>query len=87
MLYSRSIMPPAERNATMIDRRETDAGGWCALPLWIVSQRVREVMKRRGFKGWGYQPVLETGTPLHHEYMRLWSEALERIAVNPRNLF
>ena len=115
MLYSRSIMPPAERNATMIDQRATGASGWRMLgaltydfngheqildfnrtaedlsnhhlPLWIVTQRVREVMERRGFKGWGYQPVLETGTPLHDEYMRLWTEALERIAVNPRNFF
>jgi hypothetical protein len=55
------------------------------LPLWIVSQRVREVVARRGFKGWAYRPVLEKGTPLHQEYTRLWAEALERIAVNPRN--
>ena len=115
MLYSGSIMPDADRGATMIDQRSTDAGGWRELgaltydfdggqppadfnrtaenfgsnqlPFWIVSQRVRDVMKRRGFKGWGYLPVLEKGTPLHTEYTRMWQEALDRIAVNPRNTF
>jgi hypothetical protein len=57
------------------------------LPFWIVSQRVREVMTKRKFKGWGYQPVLEKGTPLHQEHTRLWAEALQRISVNPRNFF
>ena len=57
------------------------------LPLLIVSQRVRDVMTRRGFKGWGYRPVLERGTPLHQTYLRLWSEALERVGINARNRF
>lgn len=57
------------------------------LPFWIVSQRVREVMARRKFKGWGFMPVLEKGTPLHAEYTRLWEEALQRINANPRNHF
>ena len=115
LLYSPSIMPEAERDATTIDQRETDAGGWRELgaltysftgkeklhdfnrtaenwgsnhlPFWIVSRRVREVVTRRRFKGWGYLPVLEKGTPLHQAYTRLWAEALERIAVNPRNFF
>jgi len=55
------------------------------LPLWIVSQRVREVVTRRKFKGWAYRPVLEKGTPLHSEYTRMWSEAIERISVSPNN--
>ncbi|HEX6164559.1 MAG TPA: hypothetical protein VFZ31_14410, partial [Vicinamibacterales bacterium] len=57
------------------------------LPFWIVSQRVRTVMKQRGFKGWGYLPVVEKGSPLHAEYTTMWQEALDRIAVNPRNVF
>jgi hypothetical protein len=115
LLYSAAIMPAADRGATMIDQRTTDAGGWRELgalaydfdghqppadfnrtaenfgsnhlPFWIVGQRVREIMKRRGFKGWGYLPVLEKGTPLHGEYTRMWEETLDRIAVNPRNTF
>jgi hypothetical protein len=57
------------------------------LPFWIVSQRVREVMAKRRFKGWGYLPVLEKGSPLHREYTRMWAEALERVSANPRNHF
>jgi hypothetical protein len=57
------------------------------LPLWIVSQRVREVVSRRRFKGWGYRPVLEKGTPQHQEYTRLWAEAFERVSANPRHHF
>jgi hypothetical protein len=115
LLYSASIMPEADRGATMIDQRATDAGGWRELgaltydfdgrqppadfnrtaenfgsnhlPFWIVSQRVREAMQQRGFKGWGYLPVLQKGTPLHADYTRMWKEALDRIAVNPRNHF
>jgi hypothetical protein len=55
------------------------------LPFWIVSQRVREVVTRRRFKGWGYLPVLEKGTPLHATYASLWADALARISANPRN--
>lgn len=115
LLHSPSIMPEAERDATTIDQRETDAGGWRELgaltynltgreplhdfnrtaenwasnhlPFWIVSQRVPEVVTRRRFKGWGYLPVLEKGTPLHAAYTRLWEGALERVAANPRNFF
>jgi len=115
LLYSTSIMPDAERDATTIDQSATDNPGWrelgvltydftgweaCCdfnrtaenwsnshLPFWIVSQRVREVVVRRGFKGWGYRPVLEKGTPLHETYMRLWRDILDRVSVNPRNIF
>jgi len=118
LLYSSSIMPDAQRDATTLDQRHTDAPGWRELgvltyefsgppeggplrdfnrtaenwasnnlPLWIVSQRVRDVVARRGLKGWGYRPVLERGTALHQTYLRLWSDALERVAVNPRNTF
>ncbi len=115
LLYSASIMPDAERDATTIDQRGTDNPGWrelgaltydftgsdtCCdfnrtaenwsnshLPLWIVSQRVREAMVRRGLKGWGYRPVLEKGTPLHETYTRMWRDILDRVSVNPRNIF
>ena len=115
LLYSPSIMPDAERDATTLDQRATDNPAWRELgvltyhftgteklcdfnrtaenwsnrhlPFWIVSQRVREVVSRRKFKGWGYRPVLEKGTPLHQEYTRMWTEVMERIAVNPRNFF
>ena len=56
------------------------------LPLWIVSQRVREVVTRRKFKGWAYRPVLEKGSPLHAEYLAMWTAAVDRIRENPRNL-
>jgi hypothetical protein len=57
------------------------------LPLWIVSQRVREVVVRRHFKGWGYRPVLRKDTSLHETYTRMWRVVLDRVSVNPRNHF
>ena len=54
-------------------------------PLWIVSRRVREVVTRRKIKGWAFRPVLEKGTAVHAEYLRMWTEAIDRILVNPHN--
>lgn len=65
------------------------AEDWAAgnMPLWVVSVRVREVFQRNKFRGWAFRPVLEKGSEMHAEYLRLWDDLFARVAVNPQNFF
>jgi len=65
------------------------AEDWAAanMPLWVVSARVCEVFQHNKFKGWAFRPVLEKGSNMHSEYLRLWEELFVRTAINPRNFF
>jgi hypothetical protein len=58
------------------------------MPVWIVSQRVRECYLRHKLRGWAFRPVLEPGTDLHREYLRLWNDLVDGVhASNPDHIF
>jgi hypothetical protein len=58
------------------------------MPVWIVTQRVRDCFSRHRLRGWSFRPVLELGTELHREYLELWTELVDRVAASsPRHIF
>ena len=58
-----------------------------SMPLWVVSQRVRNCFRRNKFRGWAFRPVVEAGSELHGEYLTMWQDVFERVSTNPRNFF
>ncbi len=58
-----------------------------SMPLWVVSQRVRDCFQRNKLRGWAFRPVVAAGSELHEEYLRMWKDVFERVSANPRNFF
>lgn len=58
-----------------------------AMPLWVVSQRVRQCFLAHKFRGWAFRPVLIAGSDLHQRYVAAWDELFEKVESNPRNFF
>ena len=54
-------------------------------PLWVVSQRVREIYRDHKLKGWIFEPVLEKGSELYEEHNLLWKIFVDAIQVNRAN--
>lgn len=54
-------------------------------PLWVVSQRVRDIYREHKLKGWLFQPVLEKGSKLYEEHKLLWNGFVGAIQVNRAN--
>ncbi|TFH47615.1 MAG: hypothetical protein E4H01_07965 [Lysobacterales bacterium] len=65
------------------------AEDWAAgnMPLWVVSDRVRELFLRNKLKGWAFRPVLVKASEMHIEYERLWNGLFEQVAANSQNFF
>jgi hypothetical protein len=78
-----------DENAPQVDFLRT-AEAWSSndLPVWIVSQRVRQCFLRHKLRGWAFRPVLEVGSALHEVYIRLWHDLVSRVkASNPDHIF
>ena len=54
-------------------------------PLWVVSQRVRDIYREHKLKGWIFEPVLEEGSELYEEHSTLWKSFVGAIQVNRAN--
>jgi hypothetical protein len=54
-------------------------------PLWVVSQRVREVFREHKLKGWIFEPVLTMNSELYEEHSRLWERFVGAIQINRAN--
>ncbi|MGI9317428.1 MAG: hypothetical protein ACR2QW_08870 [bacterium] len=54
-------------------------------PLWVVSQRVRDVFREHNLKGWIFEPVLVKGSELCAEHKLLWKSFVGAIQVNRAN--
>ena len=54
-------------------------------PLWVVSQRVRDIYREHKLKGWIFEPVLEKDSELYEEHRLLWKSFVGAIQINRAN--
>jgi hypothetical protein len=56
--------------------RTSEPWGPWQTPAWVVSQSVRSLFKRSGWRGWAFRPVLEAGSALHERHASAWARAV-----------
>lgn len=59
---------------------------WCAwqVPAWVVTQAVRRLYADSGWRGWGFRPLLVSGSAAHEEHLERWRSVLARLAAHGR---
>lgn len=72
-------------DATVLDgaldfNRTGEADVGFQFPEWVVRARVRRLFEEHRLKGWAFEPVLETGSPLYEEYCELWTSLYRLLA-------
>ena len=58
------------------------AHGW---PVWVVSARVEQTLKKAHLRGWHFRPVLTSGSDLYTEYVSKWTRLLAAVSASTRS--
>lgn len=53
-------------------------GAW-RTPVWVVSQRTRQLFENAQIRGWKFQPVLQADSRLHREHSQRWEDVLGKL--------
>ena len=70
--------------ATLQDARDFNRTGEgnvsFEFPDWVVRSRVRACFRQSALRGWAFEPVLRTDSPMYRQYCELWASFYDLLA-------